>query len=63
VSDLTDNTQYETKPAAADEIERLQITDEEREAIAWFAIYADTPGEERKARVLARLLERTKVSR
>jgi mono/diheme cytochrome c family protein len=36
------------------------LTDEEREAIAWFAIYADTPSEERQAKALARLLERTK---
>jgi hypothetical protein len=36
------------------------LTDEEREAIEWFAIYADTPSEERQAKALARLLERTK---
>ena len=36
------------------------LTDEEREAVAWFAIYSDTPGEERRAKVLATLLERTK---
>jgi len=38
----------------------LRLTDEEREAIAWFSIYSDTPGEERHAVVLANLLERTK---
>ena len=36
------------------------LTDEERAAIAWFAIYGDTPGEDRHAKVLATLLERTK---
>ena len=36
------------------------LTDAEREAIAWFSIYSDTPGEERHAVVLANLLERTK---
>jgi hypothetical protein len=35
------------------------LTDEEREAIAWFSIYSDTPGEERHAVVLAKLLQRT----
>jgi len=37
----------------------LTLTDEEREAIAWFSIYSDTPGEERHAVVLAKLLQRT----
>ena len=38
----------------------VRLTDEEREAIAWFAIYGDTPGEDRHSKVLATLLERTK---
>jgi hypothetical protein len=36
------------------------LTDAEREAVAWFSNYSDTPGEERHAVVLAKLLERTK---
>jgi hypothetical protein len=42
-----------------EELARLRLTDAEREAIAWFSIYSDTPGEERHAVVLAKLLERT----
>jgi hypothetical protein len=45
---------------AAAAIERLRLTDEEREAVAWFSDYSDTPGEERHAVVLAKLLERTR---
>jgi hypothetical protein len=52
----------------AAEVRRLQaviaasetLTDEEREAVAWFSNYSDTPGEEPHAVVLAKLLERTK---
>ena len=44
----------------ADALERARLTDAEREAVAWFSIYFDTPGEERHAVVLAKLLERTK---
>jgi hypothetical protein len=43
------------------EIARLRLTDEEREAIAWFAAYTDTPGEERHAAVLAKLIARCRV--
>ena len=43
-----------------EQIADMRLTDEEREAIAWFAIYEDTPGEERHAIVLAKLLERIK---
>jgi hypothetical protein len=35
------------------------LTDAEREAIAWFSIYSDTPCEVRHAVVLAKLLQRT----
>jgi hypothetical protein len=62
----SDNTHMATARLSAantwlqEEIKRLRLTDEERGAIAWFAIYADTTGEERQAKVLARLLERTK---
>ena len=44
----------------ADALERARLTDAEREEVAWFSIYFDTPGEERHAVVLAKLLERTK---
>jgi hypothetical protein len=43
------------------EVARLRLTDEEREAIAWFSIYSDTPGEERHAVVLERLIARCRV--
>jgi len=44
---------------AADEIERLRLTDEEREAIRWFSDYGDLQSEARRAEVLRGLLERT----
>jgi hypothetical protein len=44
----------------ADALEKATLTDAEREAVAWFSNYSDTPGEERHAVVLAKLLERTK---
>ncbi len=37
------------------------LTDEEQEAIAWFAAYSDTPGEERHAAVLETLIARCRV--
>ncbi len=37
------------------------LTDEEREAIAWFSVYSDTPGEERHAAVLETLIARCRV--
>ena len=37
------------------------ITDAEREAIAWFSVYSDTPGEERHAAVLETLIARCRV--
>jgi hypothetical protein len=37
------------------------LTDAEREAIAWFSIYSDTPGEERHAVVLEKLIARCRV--
>jgi hypothetical protein len=43
---------------AADEIERLRLTDEEREAIRWFTEYGDLQSEARRAEVLAALLKR-----
>jgi hypothetical protein len=42
------------------EVEKLRLTDEEREAIAWFSIYSDTPGEERHAATLCGLFDRLK---
>ena len=41
-------------------LERATLTDEQREAVAWFSNYSDTPGEEPHAVVLAKLLERLK---
>jgi len=49
--------EYERRKAAA-EIERLRLTDEEREAIRWFAEYGDLQSEARRAEVLAALLKR-----
>jgi hypothetical protein len=43
------------------EVARLRLTEAEREAIAWFAAYADTPGEERHAAVLEKLTARCRV--
>jgi hypothetical protein len=43
------------------EVARLRLTEAEREAIAWFAAYADTPGEERHAAVLEKLIARCRV--
>jgi hypothetical protein len=43
---------------AADEIERLRLTDKEREAIRWFTEYGDLQSEARRAEVLAALLKR-----
>jgi chlorite dismutase len=43
------------------EVEKLRLTEAEREAIAWFSIYSDTPGEERHAVVLERLIARCRV--
>jgi len=40
------------------EIERLRITDEEREAVRWFSDYGDLQREARLAKVLKGLLER-----
>jgi hypothetical protein len=37
------------------------LTDAEREAIAWFSIYSDTPGEERHAVVLEKLIARCRA--
>jgi hypothetical protein len=37
------------------------LTDEEREAIAWFSVYSDTPGEERHAAVLETLIARCRA--
>ena len=39
------------------------LTDEEREAIAWFSVYSDTPGEERHAAVLETLIARLDCDR
>lgn len=41
-----------------DEIKRLRLTDEEREAIRWFSEYGDLQSEARRAEVLNGLLGR-----
>ena len=60
LTDAERTPQTHTTPGEVSVQGACTLTDEEREAIAWFAIYADTPGEERQAIVLAKLLERTK---